>query len=322
MIGFLLGEKFTFEKIKHYGKEVSWISICAALGTSLIVFCGLLVFGVPFPLALLLGGIAAATDPAATIDVINEVGDESDFSDKLFGVVALDDAIGLIVFSLFASIALSAAGNGDAIGLISNFAKEIGGAILLGLMIGLPAAFFTGRIAAGHPTLIEVLGIVFICAAVSLWLEVSYLIASMVMGAVVANLASHHERPFHEIEGIEDPFLILFFILAGASLELSSIMQVGGILAIYLVARFAGKLLGGWLGGFIGGSDIVTRRFIGFALMPQAGVAIGMALIAIERFPEYRDILLPTVIGSTVIFELIGPLCTRLAIHRSGRKAA
>jgi Kef-type K+ transport system membrane component KefB len=144
----------------------------------------------------------------------------------------------------------------------------------------------------------------------------------MVMGAVVANLASHHERPFHEIEGIEDPFLILFFILAGASLELSSVVQVGGILVIYLVARFAGKLLGGWLGGFLGGSDIVTRRYIGFALMPQAGVAIGMALIAIERFPEYRDVLLPTVIGSTVIFELIGPLCTRLAIHRGSRKTA
>ncbi len=316
MVGFLLGEKFTIEKIRRYGKEVFLIAFGASLGTSLFVAFSLVLFNVPVPLALLLGGIAAATAPAATLDVIHESAVENEFTDKLMGIVALDDALGLIAFSICASVALFYNGNGESASFLIPVAKEIGGAIILGVLIGLPAAYFTGRLDEGQPTRIEALGIVFMCAALSLWLDVSYLIASMAMGAVVANLASHHERPFHEIEGIEAPFLVLFFILAGASLELSSLAQIGTILGVYILARFAGKVICGWAGGLLGGSDQSTRRWIGFAMLPQAGVAIGMALIAIERFPEYRDVLLPTIIGATVFFELVGPLFARFAIKR------
>jgi Kef-type K+ transport system membrane component KefB len=159
---------------------------------------------------------------------------------------------------------------------------------------------------------------VLLCGGLAMWLDVSFLLAAMVMGAVVANLARHHKRPFHAIENIEWPFMIVFFILAGASLRLGALSQIGIIGTAYVILRFAGRLAGAWAGGKISRADPLTTRWMGMALMPQAGVAMGMALVATQRFPEFSDIILPIVISSTVLFELIGPLMTRRALVRVG----
>jgi Kef-type K+ transport system membrane component KefB len=193
---------------------------------------------------------------------------------------------------------------------------EIGGAVLLGVVIGLPAAFLTGRIRPGEPMLTEALGLVFICCGAAIALQVSFLIAAMVMGAVVANLARHHEYPFHAIEGVEWPFMALFFVLAGASLEIQALLDIGLLALVYIVCRIAGKIFGAWSGGILGGASLRTRCWMGLALLPQAGAAIGMALVAVNRFPEYRQVMLPLVISSTIFFELVGPLLTRLALQR------
>lgn len=130
----------------------------------------------------------------------------------------------------------------------------------------------------------------------------------MVVGSVVANLASHHSRPFHAIENIEWPFMVLFFIFAGASLHMDALLQVGVIGTGYIVLRVLGRLIGAWAGGTLGHASPETRKWMGWALMPQAGVALGMALLAVHRLPELGMTILPVVIGSTVIFELVGPL--------------
>jgi Kef-type K+ transport system membrane component KefB len=147
---------------------------------------------------------------------------------------------------------------------------------------------------------------------------VSHILTSIVLGATVANLARHHERPFHAIEGIEWPFLILFFLLAGAALHVEAIGQVGLLGIAYITLRVAGRILGTRLGGWLSGTEPVTRRWIGLALLPQAGVAIGMALLASQRFPELKDTLLTVVLGSTVVFELLGPVMTRRVLARVG----
>jgi len=196
-------------------------------------------------------------------------------------------------------------------------AREIFGAVLLGGAIGLPAANLTGRVRPGKPMLTEALGLVFLCGGAAIWLEVSFLIATMTMGAVIANLAFHHEYPFHEIENIESPFMVIFFILAGASLEIGVLAGLGLIGVVYLLARAGGKVIGAWLGAHASKADEDTRRWIGIALLPQAGVAIGLALLAANQFPEYRQTILPIVIASTVAFELIGPIFTRMALRRT-----
>jgi Kef-type K+ transport system membrane component KefB len=244
-------------------------------------------------------------------------GGEGRFSELLGAVVAIDDAWALILFSLgLAAIGLL---NGDnhLAGTLQALGWDLSGAILLGVAIGLPAAFFTGRVRPGQPMLMEALGLVLLCGGIALALEVSYLIACMTMGAVIANLAAHHEYPFHEIENIEWPFMVVFFMLAGASLELVALFNVGLVATVFVLARIAGKLAGAAVGARVSGAGPVVTRWMGMALLPQAGVAIGLALLAGEQYPEYQDVILPVVIGTTVIFELTGPIATRFALARA-----
>jgi Kef-type K+ transport system membrane component KefB len=179
-------------------------------------------------------------------------------------------------------------------------------------------AYVTGRIRPGEPSLVEALGVVFLCGGIAIWLKVSFLLASMVLGCVVANLARHHIRPFHAIEGIEWPFMILFFVLAGASLQFETLFQIGLVGSAYIILRIIGRLLGGWIGGAITHAKPLMRRWMGIALMPQAGVALGMALVTIEHRPDLGEIILPVVIASTVLFELIGPVLTRIGLSHVG----
>ena len=190
-------------------------------------------------------------------------------------------------------------------------------AVALGAILGIPMAYLTGRIEPGEPVLAEALGVVFLCGGLAIWLDVSFLLAAITLGAVVANLAKHHTRPFHAIEGIDAPFLILFFVLAGASLELEALLLMGPLGLLFVVLRAVSRPLGGWLGGALGGLPVAQRSWIGIAMMPQAGVALGMALLAVKRFPELTNTILPVVIASTVVFELLGPIATRMALHRA-----
>jgi len=318
MVGFLLGQKLTLPALRKFGRSIIMLSIGETVATSLLVFSVLSLFGVPIVVALLLAGIAPATAPAATMDVVTESKAHGKFTDTLLGIVAIDDAWGLLIFSVFLAIAQATTGTSGAVDVLLVGAWEISGAILLGVLLGLPMAYITGRILPGEPTQAEALGIILLGAGLAVWLDVSYILASIVLGITVANFAQHHNRPFHEIEGIEWPFLILFFLLAGASLELDALAQVGVLGTAYIFLRVTGRILGTRLGGWIGGADPQTRRWIGLALLPQAGVAIGMALLASQRFPDYKHIVLPTILASTVIFELVGPVMTRYALQRMG----
>ncbi|MGD8514667.1 MAG: cation:proton antiporter [Granulosicoccaceae bacterium] len=318
MIGFLLGHNMTRARLEALGRAVLAMSIGEVMMTSLLVFGVLLLFGVPVEIALLLAGIAPATAPAASVDVVREYRARGKFTDTLLGIVAIDDAWGLLVFSLLLAIAQALNGQGGALGVLTTGAWEIGGAVLLGIVLGLPMAYLTGRIRPREPTQAEALGLVMLCAGLAVWLEVSYILAAMVLGTVVVNRAKHHDRPFHAIEGIEWPFLILFFLLAGAALHMEALAHAGILAAAYIGLRVAGRILGTRLGGWLSGTDAKTRHWIGLALLPQAGVAIGMALLASQHFPEIKNVILPVVLGSTVIFELIGPIITRWTLVQVG----
>jgi len=252
---------------------------------------------------------------------VQESGIKNRFSELLLLIVVLDDVWALVLFGIGMAVVTSLNGVAGEAGLIGLVAWELGGAVVLGLAIGVPAAYLTGRIKEGKPMLSEALGIVFLCGGIALWLNVSFLIAAIVMGVVIANLARHHDYPFHAIEGIQSLFVIMFFVLAGASLELSALAAIGVIGGVYILCRALGKYLGAWIGGYLSKSGQDNQLWMGVALLPQAGVAIGMALVASNQFPEYRQIMLPIVIASTVVFEVIGPVFTRLAIQRSNKNS-
>jgi Kef-type K+ transport system membrane component KefB len=314
IIGFLLGAQISPEMLKKTVRKIVAISLFAALGTTLLVFVALLLIGVPVEVAILLGCISAATAPAATVDTVRESGLETGFTRLLLSVVALDDVWALMLFSLGITLTTFLQQSDGLLGPLMAGSWEIGGALLLGVAIGWPAAYLTGRIKPGRPILAEALGLVLFCGGLALWLGVSYLIASMTMGAVIRALARHHEHAFHEIKNVEWPFMVIFFVLAGASLDVSAALEIGLLGTIYIFARVVGKITGAAIGSKYSGAGDDVQHWMGFALLPQAGVAIGMALVAVSTFPEYRPIILPLVICTTVIFELFGPVCTRLAI--------
>lgn len=317
MVGFLLGGKLTKESLKYSMSQVLWISISTAVVTTVIVTLGLVVVGVPLEIAILLGCFAAATAPAAILDVVLESEQKTKFGDMLLSIVALDDAWALMMFAVGVAVVSSLSGDSAGVSSVMLAVKDIGGAILLGLLLGLPAAYLTGRLKQGRPILSEALGVVFLCGGLALWLGVSFLIASIVLGAVVANFAKHHEYSFNAIDGVEWPFMVLFFVLAGANLDLKAAGEIGLTGLAYILFRSLGKIIGSRIGGQCSNADRQTKDWMGVAMLPQAGVAIGMALVASNYFPEYRQTLLFVATASTVFFEIIGPIFTRLALAKA-----
>jgi Kef-type K+ transport system membrane component KefB len=316
MVAFLLGGALSLARIQRHGKKILAISISVVVITALSVSGGLIALGVPVVVALVLAGVATATAPAATLDVIRQFGTKGEFAQTLEGIVAIDDAWGLIAFSLLLIVANVLAGNGAHISVLHGL-WEIGGAVMIGVAVGFPAAYLTGRLRPGEPMQAEALAVVFLCAGLSMWLSVSFLLAGIVAGLIVVNFASHHTRAFHEIEHVEWPFMILFFILAGASLHVAAwgemTATILGFLALRTLARFAGA----WIGARLVGAPPEYGRWMGLAMLPQAGVAIGMALVAGDHFPALRDVILSVTIATTVVFEIAGPFATRLALSRT-----
>lgn len=317
-VAVLLGSSLSLDNLRGHGRIVIFVSLSVVVVTQAVVTLGLWGFGLPLALALVMGALATATDPAATYDVIDQSGQDTTFTRRLKGLVAIDDAWGLLAFSItMLALRLFGDSTGTAEGSpLITAAYELGGSIALGVAIGWPGAFLIGRFSDGEPLRIEALGLIFLTAGLSLMLELSYLIAGMTVGAVIVNHTRHHSRAFAEVRSFEWPFLIVFFVLAGASLDANALVLAGGAGFAYALFRILGRILGGWLGGVAAQAPKQERGYYGAAMLPQAGVAIGMALAASEQLPAYGDQITALAIGTTAGFELIGPIVTAFVLSR------
>ncbi|MGM0692637.1 MAG: cation:proton antiporter [Pseudomonadota bacterium] len=315
MVAFLLGGELTLDRLRSTGPLILIVSLSVILAGVLFVGLGLLALGFPLAVAVALAAISVATDPAAVSETIHESGDSRLRARLLLGIVAIDDGWGILAFGLAMALLgwwLSADG-GMA---LLHAVWELGGAILLGTAIGLPGAWLTGRLRPGEPTQVEAIALILLLAGTSAWLGVSSLLAAMLAGALVANLSRHHTRSFNEIEHIEWPFLVFFFVLSGASVDLYHLDEALGLTLAYILLRLAGRYLGGLLGVRLARQrQAELPANLGLALTPQAGVAMGMALLAAERFPEQGPVLLSAVVASTVVFEILGPLLVRRVLR-------
>lgn len=320
MVGFLIGGHLTPGRIAGHGRSILLVSLVVTLLTGGIVFGALAAIGVRLELALLLAAASTATAPAATVAVTEDMRAHGPFTDTLLGIVALDDVWGIIGFSMALGVAGVTLGNGGPTDVLLSGGWELGGALGLGAALGLVAAPLSGRIRPGQPTLLEALGLVLLCAGLALWLEVSLLLSAVTLGAAIANMAKHHTRPFHAIENVEWPFLTVFFVLSGASLETDAIAGAGLVGVAYVVARTGGRLIGARLGSTVAGAGSMVGRWMGLALLPQAGVALGMALLVEQRFPELAGDMVTIVVLSTVVFEVVGPWCTQAAVRKAGEE--
>jgi len=323
LIAFSIGQNFSGENFRRIGRSVIWISLLEAVGAWIFVTLGVFfLLRQPFYLSLLFGSISAATAPAATVMVIREYKSKGSLTDTLLGVVALDDAWCLIIFAI--SLAISKAivahttNNIFIIKVILKSILGIGGAFILGWIMSLLATSFSKYIRTQTEALVYSLGIIFFTIGLSTMLHFSVLLACMILAASLVNLKKMHLNFFEILRSIDSPLYLMFFVLAGANLEVHFIKNIGLIGIVYLIFRLIGKLGGVYLGGLITRATEKIKRYLGLGLVPQAGVALGCALIAKSEFPQFGGIIFTTIIATTVIYELIGPVCTKFALEKAG----
>lgn len=343
-IAFSIGTSFKVSTLKTLGKRVVVITCLEALGGSLIVTIALLIAHfinpeqIKIETVLTLGAIASATAPAATLMVIRQYKARGKLVDTLLPVVALDDAAALILFAILFQLANSLSSGGDfsAYKMIAKPLIEIGLSVAIGAVLGglivLANRFFksrNNRLILCVFTVFASLGIYMLFKNQELGgFELSSLLMCMVAGAMLASLRSDSGRTFDVLDRFTSPIYMIFFVLSGASLDLTIFFQSNGlfvlmIAGIYIVSRVIGKWSGAFVGATITRCEPEVRKYLGLALVPQAGVAIGLAttantLFAENGLPESGAIILAIILSSTLIYELIGPVVSKFALTKAG----
>jgi NhaP-type Na+/H+ or K+/H+ antiporter len=321
LIAFSIGQSFSKQTLRQVGSIVMWISVLSALGACIAVVFSMKLMGVSTQSSLLLGAIATATAPAAIIMVVREYKARGTFVDILMGVVALDDAWGLIIFSFSLAIARALHFQSDA--HISDIIKEVSweiiGSFVAGALIGFVLNKLSRVIKNQTELLIFTLALIFITTGVAIWLHLSVLLSCMVMAAVVVNMNNESFKYFQILQTVDWPIYLFFFVLAGANLEIHMLSTLSLVGVVYLITRMLGKWVGTLIGAYISKADKDTKKYLSLAQMPQAGVALGMALIVKSEFSDIGSMIFTTAVAATVVYELIGPYFVKLALQKSGQ---
>lgn len=328
-IAFSTGEFFRIASLRKNGGKVITITVFESCGAAVLVFLVCyIVLGLSFPFSVVLGALATATAPASTIMTIRQTGAKGDFVETLLQVVALDDVVGLILYSMCVALAkavLSSTGF-----QISAVLIPLGQTILMlviGGLFGFLLKWFAGSKRSTDNRLIIAIAVLLSYCGICAVINASPLLGCMAMGMVYIN-ATDDERLFRQLNYFSPPILLLFFFRSGLSFDLGSLVSqsasVGSVplLAvgvIYFIVRIIGKYAGAWCGCQLAGKSAKTRNFLGLALIPQAGVAIGLAALGARELGGETGHALETIIlSSSVLYELIGPAAAKLSLWLSG----
>ncbi len=319
-IAFTVGLSFKRSYFKRVGMTPVVIALMEALIAVFLVQGALIAAGFDIAFSIVLGAIAAATAPAATIMVIKQYNAKGPVTDTLIAVVAIDDAVALIAFGFAVSIANIIEGNGNSnmlLSILTPFGQVIL-ALLLGAVMGvlfkIPLRFFkkTGN------RLIIIIAFVFMTSALATLLEVSELLACMALGSVFCNISTESDSINDLCDLVTPPLFELFFVVSGAGLDVSVLPQIGLMGAIYVVVRCAGKWAGAFLGAKLMKAPSNVCKYIGPTLFPQAGVAIGLTMVAQTVVPQYAPQIRAVILCGTLIYELIGPVISKITLKKAG----
>ena len=319
-IAFSIGNEFRFSHLKHIGKNAIIICLCQALLAVLLVDVTLLLAGFDTPLCLVLGAIATATAPAATLMVVRQYKAKGPITSTLLPVVAIDDAVGLIVFAVSLAIAQSLA-SGEAVTVMNTVVEpllEIVLSLLVGAVIGVLISFATKFFKSRANRLCICIAAVLLGVALAEQFHLSSLLLCMCIGAGFVNTNKHAETILEGTDRWTPPLFMIFFVISGAELDLAVLPTVGLLGVLYLIARSLGKYFGTFFGAMTVGADKNIRKYLGAALLPQAGVAIGMAQIVMNELPAYGSQVRAVILTATLIYELVGPMITKIVLTKAG----
>ena len=328
-IAFSTGEFFKLSTLKKNGMKVVIITVLeACLATVVVFIVTYCILGVDLGFSIVLAALASATAPASTVMTIRQTGAHGDFVDTLLQVVALDDVVGLIEYSVAISLALSVSLGSASVGA-TGILKPIGinlGVLLLGGLFGLFLKLLMPKKRSNDNRLIISVSLIFAFCGICALLDVSPLLGCMSMGTVYINI-TNDEKLFKQLNYFTPPILLLFFVRSGLSFRLDALVNnstaVGNtpllvIGVVYFVVRIVGKYAGAFLGCLITGKPKEVRNYLGLALIPQAGVAIGLAALGARTLGGETGVALETVIlSSSVLYELVGPACAKLSLYLS-----
>jgi Kef-type K+ transport system membrane component KefB len=335
VIGFMIGAELRLEVFKKYGRQFFIILFSQGIGAFLLVAVGSSVvaaslffkdnLAASIGIGLVLGAIASATAPAATVNVLWEYKTRGPLTAAILAIVALDDALALLLYRGAATAAKALCGTGDDSVMKSMLVLfgEIVGAILLGFLFAVLLHYLLKIVRAEDKILGFSIGSLLLVVGISIILEIGPILPAMTLGITMANLAPRRSKgAFNLVKGFSPPIYTAFFVLAGAHMQFSLIagwMVV--MVVVYTIGRAAGKIVGCWFGAKLGDAPTVVRKYLGICLLPQAGVAIGLAILAGQQFkfnPEIGHAIIMVTMTATFLMEVFGPMLVKLGVQKAG----
>lgn len=320
-IAFNIGSEMDLNSLKALGTKIIIITFFEAFMAFVSVFTVMIISGQSMVFALVLGAISSATAPAATLMVIKQYRAKGPLVDTLMPVVALDDAFCIMIFGIASTLAtnLLAGSSLDIFHMVLLPILEIIAALVLGLVLGVLSSIITKRLKNQLEVTMYVIALIFIQTFISDKFNLSSLLMIMAFGVTLSNTTTKKSSIINALQGIQGPLYLLFFTLSGADLDFSVFKNVGFVAILYVFSRAFGKFIGAKIGCDITKANPKVSKYLGFTLFPQAGVAIGLSLIAQNIIPgsqgsEIRAIVL----AGVVIYELLGPLITKTALIKAG----
>ena len=326
-IAFSTGEFFKFDTLKKSGAKVVVITVFEAVLASVLVFIvTYFMLGLELNFSIVLAALASATAPASTVMTIRQTHARGDFVDTLLQVVALDDVVGLVAYSIAISVALSSAtGAFHAASVLKPLAVNVL-VFLLGGLFGVFLKLLLHKRSTDNRLIVSV-ALLFAFCGICAMLDVSPLLGCMSMGMIYINLTGD-ERLFQQLNYFNPPILLLFFVRSGLNFDLGALVNTSESIGttpllvvgvLYFLVRIIGKYAGAFFGCLVTKKDKKVRNFLGLALIPQAGVAIGLAATGARTLGGEPGKALETIIlASSVLYELIGPACAKLSLYLSG----
>ena len=325
LILFSIGSVFEFGLIQRIGRNVLLLTLIESLlacGTVIVV---MLLGGQQWQVALLLGVIAMETAAASTLMVMRECNAEGPLTETLTGIIALNNIFCLVGFGIASAVIGLASGAGEPLSFWEAVYTAVYpplwrlvGSVALGYLIGLMLAAWASQVHEHGEMLLLLTGCILLCVGVSILLDVSSMIASLAVGATLINLSARTRQLFRSLSRTDPPLYAIFFVIAGADLDISLLGSIGALGLLYVAGRALGKVFGARWGARKLGLSQEMQRWLGLGLMAQAGLAIGLTLIINRQLPEYAPVVTTIVLSSVIIYEIVGPISARFAIMGSG----
>jgi Kef-type K+ transport system membrane component KefB len=322
-IAFSIGETFSVKNLKLVGKPGAILSILQSVLTAFVVAVGLLLlnpwFRLPIPAILILGTIAAATGPASTFMVIREYKAKGPFTNFLLAAVSIDDVVAIILFNTIIVVSGMMLGSTTvSIGFSILFPLlDIVLSVSLGLILGLLLAYACQRIHGKSNYLLFTLVMLLFATGLCVSFNLSYLLCCMALGGAMSNFSSKYREIFSAIESFSPPIMLLFFIVSGANLDITTLPSVGWIGLATIILRSIGKIWSPQWVGKIARIPPKISKYLGYAMLPQAGVPIGFALTVKSIFPEF-DFIITIVVANVIYSQIVGPLLAKYALFQTG----